>query len=338
MIIYIQFHKANIKMVISPNLTVFQLKNKISQKIGIKIESQILFFNEKELNNRNNLLYYNIYNNSKIKLEAKKENNSETKNEKNDSKINNLKEIKSINNWPLYNLKIGYIYYNENDTIKSLKNIIYTKYNIPIKRQKILFKGYEEINENKLLIKCNLEDFSIEFNKPNCAEDFIKILIRDKRKYNLKGYEEPGYFYADIDICGNILQQIYKLKNYLRFSNIYLCHNNGYLYYDTDGGLLFSQNYNSYNNEWYIYDYDYKSGGQIFVNTLTGKTISLEVSFQMPIGIVKQLIFYKEGIPPNEQRLIFGGCQLKDNHILESYKINKDSNLHLLLRLIGGKI
>ena len=122
-------------------------------------------------------------------------------------------------------------------------------------------------------------------------------------------------------ICGNILQQIYELKNYLRYSNIYLCHKNGFLYYYIDGSILFSQGCYSYSNEWYIYDYDYKSGGQIFIKTLTGKTIAFNVSFQITIGIVKQLIFDREGIPPDEQRLIFKGYQLKDYHILEGYKI-----------------
>lgn len=76
---------------------------------------------------------------------------------------------------------------------------------------------------------------------------------------------------------------------------------------------------------------------QVFVRSLTGKTITIECEPNERILSIKQKLAAKENLNIDEQRLVFGGKQLEDGQTLEDYGIEKDATIHLVLRLKGGK-
>ena len=76
---------------------------------------------------------------------------------------------------------------------------------------------------------------------------------------------------------------------------------------------------------------------QIFIKTLTGRSVVIIVKPEDTVAQVKQKFFEKDAVPIAEQRLIYGGHELDDKKCIQEYGIARDATLHLVLRLPGGK-
>lgn len=231
--------------------------------------------------------------------------------------------VYDITNFNLSSRKDSYetnIFLDLNKKIEELKRSIFEQTKIPINRQKLFLNNIELINEytlvNEDLFKNNLE---LKINKESKDSIYIK-------------YPNSKIKIIKTDFCNTGYELIKQINPY-NFDKLNLKH-----------GLLYKNKYISLSD--LLVSFEIKNGDiielidrktfPIHIKTLTGKTVDINVAPFDNIEYIKSLYQDKEGVPPDQQRLIYNGVMLKDNKTIFDYKIEKESTLHLVLKLRGG--
>ena len=213
-------------------------------------------------------------------------------------------------------------------TVDEFKQLIADQLFIPKHRVKLLFDD-EEKDNNQIINDIECEKFELGINSEPQENDKVDIEVVDCRRQ----VEQKENFEVKVDLYGDLLEQICDLKNIIN-SGLYLMYQDTFSDYQYK---MFADHHSGQKIKVELYDVEKDGNMELYLKTLTGNTITLNVDQYEHVGYLKTRIFEKEQIPVGQQKLVFAGKLLEDNKTLENYNIEKECTIQLFLKLKKAK-